>query len=338
MYMNKLIVALAIVGHSTAAFADETAAEALKRGATAMKAGRIHEACSAYEAAAKLEDKVETHLMLADCYAQDGKPATAAKLYRSLSESDSNATRKKSSAAKASKLEAKSPKLRLAINPNPPGIVVKVDGVEVSPTGDVLVDLGPHEVIATAPGFEGRASAPIDRDRAVLDVIVRMQPVASAEPAPAAAAPSTSRAPAPTRAASAEPEPAGAAPSGGMAAMPADKAPTSHRKRNGIILAGGGAAVIVGAGVLFGLSASKFSDQDDLCPNKQCTSADDVARADKLADDGRTLRGISYGMGIGGVALLGAGIYLIATNNKHASHVALQLQPGYQGVGYTASW
>ena len=331
-HTHQLIVALAIIAHGAPAFADETATEALKRAASAMKAGRIHEACSAYEAAVKLEDKVENHLMLADCYAQDGKPATAAKLYRSLSDSDTNAARKKSSAAKASKLESKSPKLRLAINPSPPGIVVKVDGVEVSPTGDVLVDLGPHEVVATAPGFEGRASAPIDRDRAILDVIIRMQPVA-AEPAAAATAPAQ------TRTAFAEPEPAAAAPSGGgMAAMPVDKAPASHRKRNGIILGAGGAAVIVGAGVLFGLSASKFSDQDDLCPNKQCASPDDVPRADKLADDGRTLRGISYGMGIGGAALLGAGIYLIATNNKHASHVAVQVQPGYQGIGYTARW
>lgn len=335
-HMTKLLVALAVFGHGATAFADETAAEALVRGATAMKAGRIHEACSAFEAAAKLEDKIETQLSLADCYVQDGKPATAAKLYRALSDSDSNAARRKSSSAKAAKLEAKAPKLRLAINPNPPGIIVKVDGVEVPTTGDVLVDLGPHEVTATAPGFEGHASAPIDRDRAILDVIIRMQPVAVPEPAPAAPpAPSRSPSPAPTRATAAAPSGAAA----GMAAMPADEAPlTSHRKRNGIILAAGGGAVIVGAGVLFGLSASKFSDERDLCPNNTCASQDDVPRADKLDHDGRTLRGISYGMGIGGAALIGAGIYLIATNNKHASQVALQLEPGYQGVGYTARW
>ena len=332
MTKHTLIVALAVFARSTSAYADETAAEAIKRGATAMKAGHIHEACSAYEAATKLEDKLETRLSLADCYAQDGKPVTAAKLYRALSDSDSNAARKKSSLAKASKLEANAPKLRLAINPNPPGIVVKVDGAEVPATGDILVDQGPHEVIATAPGYEGHASAPVDRDRAILDVIVRMQPVAAAEPAPAAAPePAPARAAAPARTAS-----AGA----GMAEMPTDRdtAPTSHRKRNGIILAAGGGAVLAGAGVLLGLSASKFNDEHDLCPNKICRTADDVPRADKLADDGRKLRNISYGMGIGGVVLLGAGAYLIVTGHKHASHVALQLEPGYQGVGYTASW
>ena len=336
-HINKLVVALAMFAHSATAFADETAAEALKRGATAMKSGRIHEACSAFEAAAKLDDKVETHLLLADCYAQDGKPVTAAKLYRSLADNDPNAARKKSSLAKASKLEAKAPKLRLAINPNPPGIIVKVDGEEVSATGDILVDQGPHEVTATAPGFEGHASAPVDRDRAILDVIVRMQPVAMQEPKPAAkpsSAPAPAAAPTATRTASAEPDTT----SGGTAAMPVDKAPTSHRKRNGLILAAGGGAIVVGAGVLFGLSAQKFSDEDDLCPNKTCASQDDVPRADKLAKDGRTLRGTSYGMGIGGAALLGAGIYMIATRNKHGSHVALQIEPGYQGVGYTARW
>ena len=49
-HMTKLIIALAVFGHGATAFADDTAADALKRGTAAMKAGRVHEACTAFEA------------------------------------------------------------------------------------------------------------------------------------------------------------------------------------------------------------------------------------------------------------------------------------------------
>ena len=198
--------------------------------------------------------KIDTRLRLAKCYEQDGKLVTAARLLRDTADDDADAARRQASIAKAAKLEAKSPKLRLALTSRPAGLVVKVDGVEVPSTEDVLVDLGPHEVVATAPGFAGRAAAPIDREGAILDVIVRMEAVEEA-PTPASvpeAAPMATKS---------TPAPAMATTATTPAAMPAMTSERhDHRKRNGVIMTAGGAALLVGAAVLFKTSADKFDE------------------------------------------------------------------------------
>ena len=181
--VKAVVISIALIAHMSVAWA-ETADAAFKRGQAALKAGRVAEACQAFEESNKLEAKVETELRLADCYEQTGKLLTASRLYRTLSEKDSNAARRKTSAAKATQLEAKAPKLRITLNQQPDGLVVKVDGVEVDSTKPVPVDIGPHEVVAIAPGFEGRATVAIDKDRATVDVIVRLEPKAEPTPTP----------------------------------------------------------------------------------------------------------------------------------------------------------
>src|ERR1700742_3977673 len=124
----SLSVSRGVLARFAAADSGETADQALKRGQAAYKAGRVHEACDAYATSDKLSTSLDTEKMLADCYEQDGKPVTAAKLYRSIADrADRTAM-----LAKATKLEAKAPRLRFAINPMPAGLVVKVDGVAVS--------------------------------------------------------------------------------------------------------------------------------------------------------------------------------------------------------------
>jgi hypothetical protein len=323
----RLLVASLFILHAGGAAAEDTAESARQRAEAALKAGRIHDACVAFEASVKLAASVDTELQLAGCYEQDGKPMAAARLYRSVVERDTNAARRQRSIARAAKLEANAPKLRFAINPQPPGLVIKVDGVEVPATGDVLVDQGPHEVVATAPGFIGRASAPVDRDRVIVDVIIRMEPVA--EPAPIVAPVPSPQAAASARDTAAQPEPVQPAPA---------SSPTSHRRRNGLILGGGGLAVLAGAAVLFSLSVDRFDEEHALCPMSRCANEADLARALDLLSEGRTLRGTSIGMGIGGGVLLLAGGYLLLTPQRAATRVSVQVQPGGAGIGYTASF
>jgi tetratricopeptide (TPR) repeat protein len=327
------IIAIALLLHAAVASADDTAESALERGNAALKAGRIHEACEAFETSVKLDASVETELRLASCYEQDGKPMAAARLYRSLVDKDPNAARRQRSIAKAAKLEANAPKLRFAINPQPPGLVIKVDGVEVPATGDVLVDQGPHEVIATAPGYAGRASAPVDRDRVIIDVIIRMEPVAEAPeqtmPAARPTNPPLPRATPSTTELSTTPM--------RTAALAAIRQPArDHRKRNGIVLGVGGLAMLAGSAGLFILSIDKFDDEHALCPMSRCANNDDLAKAESLLSDGRALRGVSYGVGIGGVALVAVGTYLVLTPRKQESPVSVHLQPGGAAIGYTA--
>jgi hypothetical protein len=316
---TTFLIATTLLVTAGIASADESAADALKRGHAAYKAGRIHEACDAYATSEKLAASTDTETSLAACYEQDGKPVAAAKLYR-----------KAGSAAKAAKLEARAPKLRFAVK-QVPGLKIMVDGVEVPATEDVMVDTGPHEVTATAPGFVGHASAPVDREKAIVDVIIRLEPVA--EPAPAPPAPAPAPAPQSEPAATAAPAPM-AAPAQPMADMHDE--PTDHRKRNGIIIGAVGVAALATAGVMFAVSSSKFDDEHSLCPNSMCANTDDLAKAHSLLDDGHTYRGLSIGMGIGGVVLAAAGVYLLVTPHHEESHMTVQVDHTGGSVGYTA--
>lgn len=336
MNYSKLILATAILAHTGIASADESADAAYKRGQAALKAGRVHQACEAFETSWKLEARLETELSLAGCYEQDGKPVAAARLYRGTADKDSNASRRQTSLAKATKLEKNAPKLRFAINPMVDKIVIKVDGIEVPSTGDVLVDVGPHEVIATAPGYEGHANAPIDRERVTLDVILRMEPVASPEPARE-----------PTREPMREPMPK-AEPAKEPASMPAaEPAPvkelpmtesgsTSHRKRNGIIAGAAGIGLGVGAAIVLTMSSNKFDDERALCPNSQCANTTDLATARDMLSSGRRLRGVGIGMGVGGAVLLGVGAYLLLSPDKQEQRMSFYVEPGGAGATYTA--
>src|ERR1043165_9608364 len=144
--LTRIILAALVLAPAVAA-ADDDAASEYKRGQTALRAGRIHEACDAFEASAKIDPKMETELSLADCLEQDGKIIAASRVYRSAAAKDTDEARAKRSSAKAAKLEAKAPRLRFAINPKPDGLIIKVDGVAIQGTSEVRVDIGPHEVL-----------------------------------------------------------------------------------------------------------------------------------------------------------------------------------------------
>jgi hypothetical protein len=117
--------------------------------------------------------------------------------------------------------------------------------------------------------------------------------------------------------------------------MPAMTEPTSrsNRKRAGLIVGGVGVATLVGAGVLFGLSVSKVDEEHALCPDQRCSSSANLATANALLSDARTLRGVSIGMGIGSGVLLAAGAYLVVTGN---AHVSMHADRTGAGVTYTA--
>ncbi|HUS30508.1 MAG TPA: hypothetical protein VMZ53_18490 [Kofleriaceae bacterium] len=333
--MTRLILVALVLSPALAA-ADDAAAE-YKRGQTALKAGRVHEACDAFAASAKLDAKIETELSLADCLEQDGKIMAAARLYKKLGEKDTDTARAKKSSAKATKLEAKAPRLRFAINPKPQGLVITVDGEAIAGTDEARVDIGPHEVVGTAPGFEGHASPAVDGSRPIVDVILRMEekaepapPVQTREPAPAAT-PKPNTAPEPAPPTAAQPEAAAPMVEGSITT-------TSHRKRNGVVLTAAGAGLAIGAGVMLGLAASKFSTERELCPNAQCANEMDRARANALLDNGTTLRTIGIGVGVTGVALLAVGGYMLMTPDHESTRVSLSVGNGSTAVVFGGSF
>lgn len=340
VFATALATSVGTVGAQPA----ETADAAMRRGQAALKAGRVPEACLAFEVSDRIEPNLDTKFALASCYEQDGKLATAARVYLRIAEDDQRAARRKEAADKADKLQAKTPRLRFAINPRPDGLSIEVDGVKVATTGDVRVDLGPHTVVATAPGFEGKASVAIDRPGKLVDVIIRMQPKQDAAPTPAPAP----VAPAPAPAAPPVAQPAITPPPTApiemhTSTMPAPAGEASegsgnHRRRNGFLIGGAGLGLAVGSAVLLGLASSKFSDERDLCPNATCANAQDLARANALLSNGKTMRGVGIGLGVGGVALIAVGTYLLATSSGHADHVSVQMTRDSGGLAYTGQF
>ncbi len=324
----RTLLAAAVLATASVAAADD-AGDALKRGKAALKAGDVHQACVELQAAVDLDPKVESKALLADCLSKDGKPVAAAKLYRELAEAD--AKKHKTYAAKADKLEANAPRLRFAINPKPDGLVLKVDGNEVPADKDLPVDAGPHDVVASAPGFEGRTSAAVDKDRGVIDVIVRLEATAPPKPPEPVAKPIEDPAPMPKPAETEEALPAAAQDTQPVPAPMEPPAPRteSHRGRNGVIVGVAGVAALAGAGILFASSASKFEDEHALCPGNTCRDQADADRANALSDDARTLRGTSYIVGGVGAVLVGVGAYMLLTRpSESATQMTLQVGDG----------
>ena len=323
----KAVVTSALLGHAAIAWAD-TAEAAYRRGKAALKAGHVHEACGELDASDKLEAKVETELNLAACYAEDGKPVSAARLYRAVAAKDDIGDRKKTAIDKATKLEAKAPKLRLTLSQRPAGLAIMVDGAPAPLSGDIPVDAGPHEVVATAPGFEGHASAAVDKDRAVVDVIVRMEP--KAEPiAPTPTLTPVGPTPAVTVMPDATPAP--------MPMQTLEMQPShDHRKRNGAVLGAVGIGALVTSVIFFEAGQAKFDQEHALCPNATCRTTPEVNFYNQLRGDARDDRAWTIGMGIGGVALVGVGVYLLVSPHTEEPRMSVTVGHGNAELTYTS--
>ena len=108
-----------------------------------------------------------------------------------------------------------------------------------------------------------------------------------------------------------------------------------HRKRNGYIVGAVGLGLVAGAVVTFVLSSNKFDDEHSLCPSSMCGSSADLDRAHSLLDSGHAYRGVSIGLGIGGVLMLAASGYLLMTHPTEETHVSLTVDHQSAGFAYT---
>jgi hypothetical protein len=112
----------------------------------------------------------------------------------------------------------------------------------------------------------------------------------------------------------------------------------SSRRRNGIVLTAAGAGLAIGAGVMFGISASKFNTESELCPDARCANETDLARANALLDNGTTIRNVGIGVGISGVALLAIGGYLLMTPGESQTRVSVQTGSGTTAITFGGSF
>jgi hypothetical protein len=163
--MNR-IVAIVLIGWSFAAFAQPAGAQAevlFRRGRDLLAAGKVAEACSAFEESQKLEPAVTTLLNLAGCREKMGQFATAWGLFLDVARQTRSATDAQSqrfhqvAQARAQKLEPRVSKLTVNVPPQSQigglEIVRGADRVNAAMWNSALpVDGGTYTITARAPG------------------------------------------------------------------------------------------------------------------------------------------------------------------------------------------
>ena len=217
--------------HARAQSASVQAQSLFDDGLKLLKAGKIAEACAAFESSHKLDPAVTTLLNVADCRERNHQLATAWGAFveaNRMARATSNAKLAKVASNHVNKLEPRLSRLTIAV---PPGH--QVTGLEilrgsepVNPAGwnhALPIDGGTYTITARAPGFTAWSvtrTIKNESDAQVIEVprlVDARPPGVAAAPAkpPPAAPPSKSAAAPPSKPAPvAGPAPAGPAPAG----------------------------------------------------------------------------------------------------------------------------
>lgn len=280
--MNRLVwagAAVVALATPTAAVAQSSAeAESLFReGRALVKAGRLAEACAAFDASQRLEPTLPTLLNLADCRERNQQLASAwghflvaAQQTRGdRAQAAAHATAKQRAAA----LEPRLSYLVVAVpdDSRVDGLVVSRNGVEIDVgmwNRSLPVDGGDYVVEGKAPGHEPwstRVTVAVERDRRSVEVprFKALPPLAPAAPAVAAPAPAYT-----------------ADDATGDAVM---RPPMLTRRRWIAIGVAGGAAALAGAGIGLGLHALDLDrDAVDRCGDgcaSEVAAASEVRRS-----------------------------------------------------------
>ena len=331
---SALLVALAA---GTAVAQPSAAATAqFDQGRALMKEKRYAEACAAFERSQKLEPAPGTLYNLATCYEKIGKLATAWAAFRDLGTRDPNKQRRKSSNDMATTLAKRMPKLVIEVDTPPAGVVVTLDGTDVTNLLGVEspMDLGAHTVKARAPKHaEAVKTVKITEEgkRYVVNIVLAVE-----GEAPQPKDPVTPKQP------DREPEPAPvprAGPTDPVAPVgPVDAPKQSSRKRNGILLAGTGGLLVLGGALVGQLAGSKWDDARALCgEDLRCDNAAMLEQGNQLVADARLRANVATGLFIGGVIAAGVGTYLVLTapsksERSTAVRVTPSVSPALAGV------
>lgn len=350
----RLAAALVVIGLAPAQLAsaqpaspsdhDARIAEAVasfERGRALMKASKYAEACDAFAHSQQLDPGWGTLYNLARCRELEGKLATALAIFRELERPDTypalpgevapdrDRARRKDAGARASALEKRVPRLRLTSSEAVAGLVVTLDGADV--TGlvgtDHPVDLGVHQVHATAPAHRPfDATAEIRVEARTTTVVVELAP---ADPPSQTATPPTEPPASPDIGARGI---APAAPAG----PPTDRHATDEpahpgrapRATYGLITAAAGGGLVL-TGLVFGqLARSRWQSAQDQCSGLICSSASSLN--DGPVGEARTRATLSTVLVVGGAATIGVGAFLYFTSpprSAGSNSTALRLTP-----------
>ena len=290
------LVLTGVLAAATAHAGPAPADVAFKKGRDFLKAGKFAEACAAFEESQRLDPQLGTQFNIAQCDEKIGKIATAWAIYRDLADHDTNGARQGKSAKLADALWLRLPKLKIEVVDPPKGLVVTLDGGDVTAElgKEQPVDSGPHAIEASGTDvkpwhkdIEGDAGK-------TTPVSVRFEPTDEA-------------------AARAAQEHEHAVVVGGGVTQPVLVPVHSARKKVGIAMTIVG-GVAAGTGFVFGsLASSKWSDAKGVCGGTVCTDPTKAATANALASTARGDGNVSTILVIGGAVAAVTGVVLWVT-------------------------
>jgi hypothetical protein len=297
----------------------EAVAETLyQEGKQLIEHGQYAEACPKLAESHRMDPGGGTVLLLAICYEQIGKTASAWVKYNeavALARRDGRTDREERARERVDALEPRLSRLVLLVSPElkrAAGVEVSVDGtpVPIASVATLPVDPGPHTVVASAPGKQSwSATVSIsDAEQGRLEV-----PPLSDLPAP----------PRPTRAPAAAP----------TRSAPAQAPVSSTRLAAWIVGAAG--AVSLGVSGYFGWRAATLHDRArQLCPKSECDDATGVAR------NQAALRAARAADILGGIGVVAVGtavtLYLSSGGSERAPRAELSITPTDGGTACSA--
>jgi hypothetical protein len=277
-----------------------------------LDGGQVLEACAKFEASQKLDPGLGTLLFLGECYERAGRTASAWGRFREAASLAAAAgdSRAEVAKARADALEPTLPKLNVTVDGTTPGLVVKLDGLEVAQAswGVALpADPGKHEIVAEATGYITWKKT-IDVPNQAVRVEVSVPPLL---PDPDANKPKE-----------APPPPV------------VIEGPGQGLLIGGLVVGGLGVASLAVTGVLVGMASGKYGDSDASCDGTLCRDQAGV----ELANDARALGDIGTITFVAGLALVGVGTTMIllqpSAPDGPSAKVGLVVAPGQLGASF----
>ncbi|NUP10356.1 MAG: tetratricopeptide repeat protein [Polyangiaceae bacterium] len=293
---------------------DPAGAEVLfQKGRAHMEQGDLAKACPIFDESYRLDPAPGTLLNIAACSRTAGKTATAWSQFVEAG----RAFKRKGDARRAAFAEKQAAEIEPSLayvvvraeRPVPKLVIVR-DGTELTTASletKLPMDPGEHVVIARAEGYEEITLRLSAEPRATTDWVIP-ELVAAKAKTPDKGAP--------------------------VAIVdPPDRGRT--QRIAGIVVGSVGLAALTAGAVFVGLTASKSSDLEELCPDKRCTTPEGN---DALSEAG-VFANAANGLLIGGAALAATGLVVILTApSSERDDLSVRIVPTATGAAITGTF
>jgi hypothetical protein len=340
MHARALLLVLGtVVARSSPAAAQPAAAQPtdaqrlFDEGRRLLTAGKLADACTAFDDSERLDPRATTELNAAACHEQNGELATAWTAYQDaerLARASGEPRLEQAAISHAQKLESRLSRLTISVPPDRriPGLEVVRGNEPVDPASwdrALPVDGGSYTITARAPGHEPWSTTrTVKGERDAQTVVIPRLAELRSPPAVPDVAPTA---------------PPVAGRSDTPAEAPRAAEPSADRSGPSRVapIALGVAAVALG-GVGLGLELRSESTYDKATA---ANNGGDRAGASSYRDTAVRERYIAQGLAVAAIGCAGVGVYLFVRDRgeRHpAAAVVPVAAPGLAGIALTGRW